>query len=90
MTRSTHLVGSWTSRSPAMAMDNALERLAPHLQRHGETGYLRSKWVQPTLEALRANPEGLSLARSTSRPLVAWRAGRTSRRCGTRSTRRSS
>lgn len=59
MTRSTHLVGSWTSRSPAMAMDNALARLAPHLQRHGETGYLRSKWVQPTLEALRANPEGL-------------------------------
>ena len=90
MTRSTHLVGSWTSRSPAMAMDNALERLAPHLQRHGETGYLRSKWVQPTLEALRANPEGLSLARSTSRPPVAWRAGRTSRRSGTRSTRRSS
>jgi hypothetical protein len=31
MTRSTHLVGSWTARSPAMAMDNALERLAPHL-----------------------------------------------------------
>lgn len=90
MTRSTDLVGSWTARSPAMAMDNALERLAPHLQRHGETGYLRSKWVQPTLEALRANPEGLSLARSTSRPPVAWRAGRTSRRCGTRSTRRSS
>jgi hypothetical protein len=31
MTRSIHLVGSWTARSPAMAMDNALERLAPHL-----------------------------------------------------------
>jgi hypothetical protein len=31
MTRSTHLVGSWTARLPAMAMDNALERLAPHL-----------------------------------------------------------
>ena len=39
MTRSTHLVGSWTARSRAMAMDNALERLAPHLQRlsDGET-----------------------------------------------------
>jgi hypothetical protein len=33
MTRSTHLVGSWTARSAVMAMDNALERLAPHPQR---------------------------------------------------------
>ena len=25
MTRATHLVGSWTARSPAMAMDQAVE-----------------------------------------------------------------
>jgi len=59
MTRSTHLVGSWTARSPAQAMDSALIRLAPHLRRlsDGETGTLRSQWVQPTIEGLRANPD---------------------------------
>jgi hypothetical protein len=58
MARRTHLVGAWPGRGPEHAMEQALTRLAPHLDRitDGETGD-RHLWVTPVLEKLRANPD---------------------------------
>lgn len=58
MTRRAHLVGAWPGRDPEHAMEVALERLAPHLDRmtDGETGD-RHLWITPSLDALRANPD---------------------------------
>ena len=58
MARRTHLVGAWPGRGPEHAMEQALTRLAPHLDRltDGETGD-RHLWVTPILEKFRANPD---------------------------------
>lgn len=58
MSRKTHLVGAWPGFSGAHAMDQALDRLGPHLLRmtDGETGE-RSQWVLPAMDWLRANPD---------------------------------
>jgi hypothetical protein len=58
MARRTHLVGAWPGRGPEHAMEQALTRLAPHLDRltDGETGD-RHLWVTPIIEKLRANPD---------------------------------
>jgi hypothetical protein len=58
MTRRTHLVGAWPGRGPEHAMELALRRLAPHLDRmtDGETGD-RHLWVTPAMEKFRANPD---------------------------------
>lgn len=58
MSRSTHLVGAWPGFSAAHAMDVAFTRLGPWLDRlsDGETG-LRSQWVTPIVEGMRANPD---------------------------------
>jgi hypothetical protein len=58
MGRRTHLVGAWPGRGPEHAMDQALSRLAPHLDRlsDGETGD-RHLWCTPIIEKLRANPD---------------------------------
>jgi hypothetical protein len=58
MGRRTHLVGAWPGRGPEHAMEEALERLAPHLDRlsDGETGD-RHLWCTPILEKFRANPD---------------------------------
>ncbi len=58
MGRRTHLVGAWPGRGPEHAMDQALSRLAPHLDRlsDGETGD-RHLWCTPVIEKLRANPD---------------------------------
>jgi hypothetical protein len=58
MSRRTHLVGAWPGYSAPHAMDVAFARLGPWLDRlsDGEVG-LRSQWVTPVLEAMRANPD---------------------------------
>jgi hypothetical protein len=58
MGRRTHLVGAWPGRGPEHAMEQALSRLAPHLDRlsDGETGD-RHLWCTPVIEKLRANPD---------------------------------
>ena len=58
MARRTHLVGAWPGRDPEHAMELALNRLAPHLDRmsDGETGD-RHLWITPALEKFRANPD---------------------------------
>ncbi len=58
MSRRTHLVGAWPGRGPEHAMEQALERLGPHLDRlsDGETGD-RHLWVTPAMEKFRANPD---------------------------------
>jgi hypothetical protein len=58
MTRHTHLVGAWPGLSGNKAMETALKRLGPHLERlsDGETGF-RSMWATPNIEAFRANPD---------------------------------
>ncbi len=58
MGRRTHLVGAWPGRGPEHAMDMALSRLAPYLDRlsDGETGD-RHLWCTPVIEKLRANPD---------------------------------
>ena len=58
MGRRTHLVGAWPGRGPEHAMDQALSRLAPYLDRlsDGETGD-RHLWCTPIIEKLRANPD---------------------------------
>ena len=58
MTRRTHLVGAWPGRGPEHAMELALRRLAPYLDRmtDGETGD-RRLWVTPAMERFRANPD---------------------------------
>ena len=58
MGRRTHLVGAWPGRGPEHAMDQALSRLAPYLDRlsDGETGD-RHLWCTPVIEKLRANPD---------------------------------
>jgi len=58
MTRKTHLVGAWPGRDPEHAMQTALEKLAPHLDRmtDGETGD-RHLWATPAIDALRTNPD---------------------------------
>jgi hypothetical protein len=58
MARRTHLVGAWPGRGPEHAIEQALDRLAPHLDRcsDGETGD-RHLWCTPIIEKLRANPD---------------------------------
>ncbi|MEA2177388.1 MAG: hypothetical protein QOG77_685 [Solirubrobacteraceae bacterium] len=58
MARRTHLVGAWPGRGPEHAMEQALQRLAPYLDRlsDGETGD-RHLWVTPSIERFRANPD---------------------------------
>jgi hypothetical protein len=58
MTRRTHLVGAWPGRGPEHAMELALRRLAPYLDRmtDGETGD-RNLWVTAAMERFRANPD---------------------------------
>jgi hypothetical protein len=58
MARRAHLVGAWPGRDPEHAMEVALGRLAPHLDRmtDGETGD-RHLWVTPAMEKFRANPD---------------------------------
>ena len=58
MTRRTHLVGAWPGRGPEHAMELALRRLAPYLDRmtDGETGD-RRLWVTAAMERFRANPD---------------------------------
>jgi hypothetical protein len=58
MTRHTHLVGAWPGLSGNKAMETALQRLGPYLDRlsDGETGF-RSMWATPNIEAFRANPD---------------------------------
>ncbi|MEN3279468.1 MAG: hypothetical protein V7607_608 [Solirubrobacteraceae bacterium] len=57
MSRRTHLVGAWPGYSAPHAMDVAFTRLGPWLDRlsDGEVG-LRSLWVTPVVEGMRANP----------------------------------
>jgi hypothetical protein len=58
MARRTHLVGAWPGRDPEHAMELALTRLAPHLDRlsDGETGD-RHLWITPPIDKFRANPD---------------------------------
>jgi hypothetical protein len=58
MARRAHLVGAWPGRGPERAMDMALNRLGPYLDRmtDGETGD-RHLWVTPSMEKFRANPD---------------------------------
>jgi hypothetical protein len=58
MTRRAHLVGAWPGRNPEHAMELALDRLAPFLDRmtDGETGD-RSLWVTSGIDTFRANPD---------------------------------
>jgi hypothetical protein len=58
MARRAHLVGAWPGRDPEHAMEMALRRLAPYLDRmtDGETGD-RHLWVTPAIEKFRANPD---------------------------------
>ncbi len=57
MSRHTHLVGAWPGRSAPHAIEVAFAALGPWLDRlsDGETG-LRSQWVTPVVEGMRANP----------------------------------
>lgn len=58
MARRAHLVGAWPGRDPEHAMETALTRLAPYLDRmtDGETGD-RHLWVTPSMDTFRANPD---------------------------------
>jgi hypothetical protein len=58
MGRKAHLVGAWPGRDPEHAMELALSRLGPHLDRmsDGETGD-RHLWITPAIEKFRANPD---------------------------------
>jgi hypothetical protein len=58
MARRAHLVGAWPGRDPEHAMELALNRLAPYLDRmsDGETGD-RHLWVTPSIDKFRANPD---------------------------------
>jgi hypothetical protein len=58
MARRTHLVGAWPGRDPEHAMELALNRLAPYLDRlsDGETGD-RHLWITPAIDKFRANPD---------------------------------
>lgn len=58
LSRHTHLVGAWPGFSAPHAIEVAFTRLGPWLDRlsDGETG-LRSQWVTPVVEGMRANPD---------------------------------
>ena len=58
MSRHTHLVGAWPGKEAPDAIETALTRVGPHLERmtDGETG-LRAFWVTPTIVATPNNPD---------------------------------
>lgn len=58
MARRTHLVGAWPGRNSDHAMELALRRLGPYLDRmtDGETGD-RHLWVTAAMDRFRANPD---------------------------------
>ena len=58
MSRHTHLVGAWPGKDAPEAIETALTRVGPHLERmtDGETG-LRAFWVTPTIVATPSNPD---------------------------------